>query len=111
MSKQMIFIEESKLVNLIKNTINRCISEKLSSLSHTHNDIQQYNQQLNPIYKNDIFTFDEVCDILRIKETTLFNLIKNNKITSYKNGGKRQFLKEDVIGYIDNVKNTSKYGV
>ena len=103
MASNMVLIEEAELVKLIETAVNKCLNDKLESFSNFVNESSNKGNE-----SKTILTFDEVCEMLRVKETTLFNLIKNNKIKSYKNGGKRQFLIEDVKSYIEEVTNTSK---
>lgn len=103
MASNMVLIEEAELVKLIETAVNKCLNDKLESFSNLVNVSSNKGNE-----SKNILTFDEVCEMLRVKETTLFNLIKNNKIKSYKNGGKRQFLIKDVKSYIEEVTNTSK---
>ncbi len=103
MANPMVLIEEAELVKLIETAVNKCLNDKFTAISNLVNDISSTKGNDN----KTILTFDEVCEMLRVKETTLFNLIKQNKIKSYKNGGKRQFLIDDVKSYIQDVKNTS----
>lgn len=53
---------------------------------------------------DDILTSQEICDVLHIGKTTLYNLLKNKKIQSIKIGNSYRVTKLWLLEYINQSK-------
>ena len=51
-----------------------------------------------------LFTFDEVMQIIRAGRTTLFNLMRDGKITGVKLGGSIRFRRSEIDRYLGTAK-------
>ena len=59
-------------------------------------------------YEEQLLTTEEVCQILRIKKTKLYELLKNDEIPSFKLGTSRRFTKTGIKQYINQLSNQNK---
>ena len=60
------------------------------------------------MFKNyeDILTFDELCEALRISPSYAYRLLRSNKIKSYKDGKSWKIKKDSLIEYVNNREQT-----